>query len=141
MKRASALQMEMQERKKASFLAEEERIRQILLAKFAEDDRIEQLHEHKRRMKVEAHKREAARLIELRREAYETARDAQREEENNLRGEESYRQGIIEEERKKLLKEHAVPLRDFLPKGTFQTREDYDFVFSAGQGYPTSTGK
>merc|ERR1712178_468223 len=124
--------MEMQEKKKAAALEEEERIRQVLLAKFAEDDRIEQLHEHKRRMKVEAHKREAARLVELRREAYEAARDAQRQEEESLRGEESYRQGIIEEERKKLLKDHAIPLRDFLPKGTFATVDDYNFVFSGG---------
>merc|ERR1711988_1393564 len=104
----------------------------VLLAKFAEDDRIEQMHEHKRRMKVEAHKREAQRLVEMRREAYEAAREAQRQEEESLRGEESYRQGIIEEERKKLLKEHAVPLRDFLPKGTFATADDYNFVFSGG---------
>merc|ERR1711934_869208 len=93
MKRASILQMEMQEKKKATFLEEEEKIRQVLLAKYAEDDRIEQMHEHKRRMKVEAHKREAQRLVEMRREAYETAREAQRQEEEGLRGEESYRQG------------------------------------------------
>merc|ERR1712139_420011 len=73
MKRASIMQMEMQEKKKAAALEEEERIRQVLLAKFAEDDRLEQMHEAKRRMRVEAHKREAARLIELRREAYEAS--------------------------------------------------------------------
>lgn len=134
MKRASIMQMEMQEKKKAAALEEEERIRQILLAKFAEDDRIEQMHEHKRRMKVEAHKREAERLTQLRREAFDAGREAERDEENRLRGDESFRQGIIEEERMKLLREHAIPLRDFLPKGTFATVEDYNFVFSGG--YP-----
>jgi len=134
MKRASVMQMEMQELKKAAALEEEERIRTVLLGKFAEDDRLEQMHEHKRRMKLEAHKREAERLLELRREAYETQREAERNAENMSRDEESDRQIIIEEERMKLLREHAIPLRNFLPKGTFATREDHDFVFNAG--YP-----
>jgi len=134
MKRASVMQMEMQELKKAAALDEEERIRGVLLAKFAEDDRLEQMHEHKRRMKLEAHKREAERLLELRRESFETQREAEREYENQNRGEEADRQIIIEEERQKLLREHAIPLRNFLPKGTFATQEDHDFVFNSG--YP-----
>jgi len=134
MKRASVMQMEMQELKKAAALEEEERIRTVLLGKFAEDDRLEQMHEHKRRMKLEAHKREAERLLELRRESFETQREAEREYENQNRGEEADRQIIIEEERQKLLREHAIPLRNFLPKGTFATQEDHDFVFNSG--YP-----
>merc|ERR1719281_1556179 len=99
MRRAYVSQMEMQERKKATALEEEAKIRDTLLAKFAEDDRLEQMNEHKRRMKVEAHKREANRLIELRREAFEAARQAERDEEERLRGEEGSRQIIIDEER------------------------------------------
>lgn len=136
MKRASIMQAEMQEHKRNTALEEEDRIRVVLLAKFAEDDRIEQMMEHKRRMKVEKHKREAARLIEMRRESFANARDAERDEEARLRGDEDGRQAIIEEERMKLLRDHAVPLRDFLPKSTFATVEDYNFVFSA----PAKTG-
>jgi len=132
MKRASLLQMEQQERKKAAALVEEEKIRNILLAKFAEDDRIEQMHEHKRRMKIEEHKREAKRQLEARREAYATQREAERDEERNLRSDEADRQIIIDAERKKLLREHAIPLRDFLPKGTLADMEDYNFVFGPG---------
>merc|ERR1719197_2021519 len=130
MKRASQLQMQMQEDKKAKALEEEERIREVLLAKFAEDDRLEQQHEHKRRMKVEAHKREAERLIQLRREAFDQQREAEREYERHLRDDEGDRQAIIDEERKKLLIEHAVPLRHFLPKGTLDTMDDHNFVFN-----------
>merc|ERR1719235_482474 len=130
MRRASIMQAEMQEKKKAEMLVEEERIREVLLAKFAEDDRLEQQHEHKRRMKVEAHKREAERLIQLRREAFEQQREAEREYERHLRDDEGDRQAIIDEERKKLLIEHAVPLRHFLPKGTLDTMDDYHFVFN-----------
>merc|ERR1719235_2102973 len=118
MRRASIMQAEMQEKKKAEMLVEEERIRQVLLAKFAEDDRLEQLHEHKRRMKIEAHKREADRLLQLRRESYEAQREAERQAERDLRGDEADRQAIINEERERLLREHAIPLKDFLPKST-----------------------
>lgn len=130
MKRASQLQMHMQEDKKAAALVNEERIRQVLLAKFAEDDRLEQAHEHKRRMKVEGHKREVSRLIELRREAFDQQREAEREYERHLRDGEGDRQKIIEEEKQKLLAEHAVPLRHFLPKGTLDNMEDFNFVFN-----------
>lgn len=134
MKRASIMQMQMQERKKDAALEEEARIRDVLLAKFAEDDRIEQLSEHKRRMRVETHKREAARLLDMRREAFVSQREAERDEENRLRGDEADRQIIIDAERQKLLIEHAIPLRNFLPKNTMATQEDYDFVFSADGG-------
>jgi len=133
MKRASIKQMEMQEKKKAAALDEEERIRLVLLAKFSEDDRLEQMHEHKRRIKLEAHKRAANRVLEMRREKFEAEREEERDVERRLRGEEDGRQDIIEEERQKLLREHAIPLRNFLPKGTFARQEDYDFVFAASQ--------
>jgi hypothetical protein len=54
-----------------------------------------------------------------------------------LRDDEGDRQTIIDEERQKLLREYAVPLRDFLPKNTLATQNDYDFVFKGG--YPTKS--
>ena len=38
-------------------------MRQKLLARFAEEDRIEQMNAQRRRLKVEEHKREIARII------------------------------------------------------------------------------
>jgi len=140
MKAACEVQAQMSEKKKAAALEEEERIRAVLLSKFAEDDRIEQMAEHKRRMKVEAHKREAERLVQLRRESFDQQRDAEREEEQLLRNDEGDRQVIIEEERKKLLIEHAIPLRHFLPKGTLATQDDHEFVFSLGERGSYATG-
>lgn len=129
MKRAYADQMQQVARKREIAAQEEERIREVLLAKFAEDDRIEQMNEQKRRMRVETHKREAQRLLELRRQAFEQARAQERGSMNYLKDEDAHRQAIIEEERRRLLKEFAGPLRDFLPKGTFETKEDYLMVF------------
>lgn len=46
---------------------EEEAFRRIMMDKFAEDDRIEQMNAQKRRMKQLEHKREVEKLIEEKR--------------------------------------------------------------------------
>merc|ERR1712176_1341131 len=138
MKNAYVYQMRMKEEKAANARAEEARLKEILMAKFAEDDRIEQMSEQKRRMKVEQHKREAQRLVELRKEMFEAARADERAHEDNLRMEEGQRQLIIEAERRRLLQEHAVGLRDFLPKSTLETQEDYEFLFADRLGTQNS---
>merc|ERR1711957_1053872 len=53
MNSAYVIQMHIKEDRKAKALEEEEKLREALLAKFAEDDRIEQLNEQKRRLKVQ----------------------------------------------------------------------------------------
>mmetsp|Transcript_53166 Transcript_53166/g.153457 ORF Transcript_53166/g.153457 Transcript_53166/m.153457 type:complete len:153 (+) Transcript_53166:1-459(+) len=133
MKAAYAFQMKLKEERAARERDEEAKIREQLLAKFAEDDRIEQMNEQKRRMKVEAHKREAERLLAIRREMYEKQREAERQAEAQLREEESKRQVIIEEERRRLLKEHAADLFDFLPKGALETKDDLEFLLKLRQ--------
>mmetsp|Transcript_9882 Transcript_9882/g.20974 ORF Transcript_9882/g.20974 Transcript_9882/m.20974 type:complete len:480 (-) Transcript_9882:195-1634(-) len=133
MKQAYMFQMEMKERKAAAMREEEEEIRATLMKKFAEDDRIEQMAEHKRRMKVEQHKREAERLVQVRREMYEEARQKERDGEAALREQEMQRQVVIESERRRLLQEHAAELKDFLPKGTLETAEDYNLLMNGAQ--------
>merc|ERR1719252_336584 len=54
------------EEKRQLEIQEEERFRAELLAKFAEDDRLEQMSAQKRRMRIEDHKREVERQIALR---------------------------------------------------------------------------
>ena len=87
-----------------------------MLAKFAEDDRIEQMNAQKRRMKQLEHKRAVEALIDDRRAQF--AADKQRD--LDIRKEEEMmerlRQQIIEEERQRLLKEHASKLLGYLPK-------------------------
>jgi len=125
MKIAYTHQMKLREQSKAARQEEEERVREQLLKKFAEDDRIEQMNEQRRRLKQEAHKREAQRLVELRRRMYEEARQAERDQDDRLRDDEARRHVVIEEERRRLLREHAAELIDFLPKGTLETVDDY----------------
>ncbi|CAE7618567.1 MNS1 [Symbiodinium natans] len=129
MKNAYLVQMRAKEEKMYHAREEEARMREELLKKFAEDDRLEQLNEHKRRMKVEQHKREAERLVELRREMYELARAQEREEQDALRKDEDKRRLIIEDERRRLLREHGQELKKFLPKHTLESMEDYKLLF------------
>lgn len=129
MKQAYLYQMKAKEEKASKAREEEERIRQEVMKKFAEDDRLEQMNEHKRRMKIEQHKREAERLVQLRREMYELARQQERDEQDNLRQAENHRQVVIEAERRRLIQEHAAELRDFLPKHTLESMEDYKLFF------------
>lgn len=49
---------------------EEEAFRLTMLAKFAEDDRIEQMNAQKRRMKQQEHKRAVEKLMEERKQKY-----------------------------------------------------------------------
>lgn len=53
---------------------EEEAFRKTMMAKFAEDDRIEQMNAQRRRMKQLEHKHEVERLMEERRRQRETER-------------------------------------------------------------------
>lgn len=129
MKNAYLFQMRAKEEKALRAREEEAKIRVELMKKFAEDDRLEQMNEHKRRLKLEQHKREAERLVELRREMYELARQNERENVDKLRDDENTRQVVIEEERQRLLREHAAELRAFLPKHTLENMEDYEMLF------------
>jgi len=129
MKKAYAMQMEHIQQKRVEAQAEEEKIRDTLLQKFAEDERLQQMNDQKRRMKMQEHKREAQQLIDLRREAFQKARDDELKFEQWKRDDEANRHIVIEEERRKLIKEFAIPLKDFLPKGMLQTADDYNLIF------------
>ncbi len=105
------------------------------MAKFAEDDRIEQMNAQKRRMKQIEHKRAVDGLLEERRRKMAVDKVCihcifntminifiyliqQREIDERVEAEriEQIRKEIIEEERIKLLREHAHRLLGYLPK-------------------------
>eukprot|EP00747_Dinoflagellata_sp_TGD_P162292 gnl/TRDRNA2_/TRDRNA2_179731_c0_seq1.p1 gnl/TRDRNA2_/TRDRNA2_179731_c0~~gnl/TRDRNA2_/TRDRNA2_179731_c0_seq1.p1 ORF type:complete len:511 (+),score=169.32 gnl/TRDRNA2_/TRDRNA2_179731_c0_seq1:103-1533(+) len=129
MKNAYVYQMQLKEERKAKELAEEEKTRAVLLRKFADDDKEEAIKQAKYADLVAKYREEAKWHTQLKRQMYEESREKERHENEALRGEEGKRQIIIEAERQRLLREYAAPMKDFLPKGTLGTREDYDFVF------------
>ncbi|CAF0708426.1 unnamed protein product [Brachionus calyciflorus] len=105
---------------------EEERIKQQMLDKFAADDKIEQMNAQKRRMKQLDHKRMVETLLEERRQRMNM--EKQRELDERVLNDklDAYRRQIIEEERVKLLQEHATKLLGYLPKGVIRDSKDLD---------------
>merc|ERR1712100_515895 len=97
---------------------EEEVFRQRMLAKFADDERIEQMNAQKRRMKMQEHKREVDRLLEERRAMYEAEKEAKLQEQAAEEKRASALRALIEEERKKILAEAAGKLGlAYMPRG------------------------
>ncbi|KAM9860549.1 uncharacterized protein ACBR49_012903 [Aulostomus maculatus] len=115
-------QMAFKEMRRQAKKEEEETFRKISMAKFAEDDRIEQMNAQKRRMKQLEHKREVEKLIEDRRRQREADMELRAEEQAIEQEREALRRKIIEEERLRLLKLHATKLLGYLPQGLL--RED-----------------
>ena len=90
-----------------------------MMAKFAEDDRIEQMNAQKRRLKQQEHKRAVEALIEQRKSQFAADRERELEERREEERMENFRKQIIEEERQKLLQEHAMRLLGYLPKVSY----------------------
>jgi len=133
-------QMGEKERQAEKMRQEEDEFRKNLLDKFARDDHIELISEQKRRMKIEEHKREAQRLIEVRRAIDAQQRAEERAREEQFRQEELRRQAVIEEERRRILQEEAPDLFEFLPKGSLDRAEDLALLFPDGQAFERTAG-
>jgi len=105
-------------------LQEEQEFRGAMLEKFARDDRLEQLSAQKRRMKGLEHGRAVETLISERRQRIQIERERQEvalAQEGVMK---EARRQLIEEERQKLLREHAVKLLGYLPKGVIRDAGD-----------------
>ena len=108
--------------------AEEEQFRKVMFERFAEQDRLEQMHAQKRRMKMQEHKREVERLAAVKRAMYEEQMQREVEENIGREREEAESAAIVEQERQRLLVEHAARLKEFLPKGVLAKPEDLDLI-------------
>ncbi|KAI8799676.1 tumor suppressor, Mitostatin-domain-containing protein [Cladochytrium replicatum] len=105
---------------------DEEKFRHKMMQKFAEDEKIEQLNAQKRRMKQIEHKRAVDALIEERRAIARRAAEREAERTRREKDLEMYRQQVIEQERQRLLREHAEQLLGYLPKGVLRDQADLD---------------
>nr|XP_009679912.1 PREDICTED: meiosis-specific nuclear structural protein 1 [Struthio camelus australis] len=107
---------------------EEEAFRQEMLAKFAEDDRIEQMNAQKRRMKQLEHRRAVEKLIEDRHKQFLADKERELEERQLEERRQENIRVIVEEERQKLLKEHASKLLGYLPRGILKDEDDINML-------------
>ncbi|KAG7509829.1 hypothetical protein JOB18_006232 [Solea senegalensis] len=110
-------QMVFKEMQRQAEKEEEEAFRKSMMAKFAEDDRIEQMNAQKRRMKQLEHRREVEKLIEGRRRQRQADMELEAREREIEQEREALRRQIIEDERQQLLKRHATHLLGYMPKG------------------------
>uniref|UniRef100_A0A5K3EHL2 Meiosis-specific nuclear structural protein 1 n=1 Tax=Mesocestoides corti TaxID=53468 RepID=A0A5K3EHL2_MESCO len=104
-------------RRLAAEREEEELYRTQMLAQMAERDRLEQLSDEKRRLKLMEHRRDLQVMLEKKRQEVEKQRQEEEDAQAAILRREEVRRLIIEEERIRLLKEHAKPLLGYLPKG------------------------
>lgn len=93
----------------------------------AEKDKLDQLSNERRRQKMMEHRKEIQELLEQRKNnRVEEVAGKLRAREMDER-EEQRREELIEEERIKMLKEHAAALIGFLPRGIFR-ESDREFL-------------
>lgn len=133
MQRAYRNAMETKAAKDEAERQEEEEMRAIMMAKFAEDDRIEQMNAQKRRLKQQEHKREVEKMIMERRAQHEKTKAEERAAFEAHMNMEEERLKIVEEERQKLIQKHAEKLLGFLPRGVLRDRNDVDRLGPAFQ--------
>ena len=110
---------------------EEERFRQHMLAKFAEDDRLEQMNAQRRRLKVEEHKREVERLWAEKAALYAAQRAAEEAEAGRAAAEEAELAALVAGERERLIREHAAHLKGYLPKGVLANAAEMELLNEA----------
>lgn len=99
---------------------EERQFKEDQLKLWAERDRIDQMTNEKRRLKLMEHRRAIQELLEDRkRQRADQVKELMRQQ-SMFEQQEKRRQEIIEEERIKLLKEHVTALLGFLPPGVLR---------------------
>lgn len=108
---------------------EEEDFRSKMLAKFAEDKRIESMNQARRQREIQEYKNEVEQIIQERKAIYEQAVEAELAARRVAQEEMEYKLAVVEAERQRLLSAYAKDLKDYLPKGVFRTDEDYEKVF------------
>jgi len=116
-------------RRAAAEAIEEDGFIQIMMNKYAEEDRIEQMNAQKRRMKVAEHKRAVDGLLQARREAAAFALESEQASWAREAAIEEGRVAAIEDERLRMLREFASnfsTLDGFLPPGLLQKESDLD---------------
>jgi hypothetical protein len=124
LREAHEFQHKLKEERSQAEQREEEEFRQRMLAKFAEDERLEQMNAQKRRMRELEHRRMIERMITERREQRTQERARQTMEAQEERDRTDAFRRAVEEERQRLLREHAERLIGFLPPGVIRSEAD-----------------
>ena len=94
----------------------EEEFKIKMAEKFAEDERLEQMNQQKRRMRELQHKKEIERLWQEKLAVYRVQREQEWEERRMKEEEEQIAKNVIAQQKEALLRQHADILQQFNPK-------------------------
>jgi hypothetical protein len=125
---ANELQKEFKAEARKREREEEMVLIQKMLDKFQNDEKMERENAQRR---IEAKQKYILAIEQQRagkRSQYVAEMEREKVELVQLKEEEDFRRQVVQEARKRLLAEHAVKLKGFLPKGILRNREEYDLV-------------
>lgn len=105
---------------------EQESYRKEMMEKYSQDKRLEQMNAQKRRMRQLEHRRAVEALIEERRRNSVELLDFEKEMLLKEKEIQKYKDEVVEQERQRLLRDHAVGLANFLPKGVLRDEKDLE---------------
>lgn len=125
---AREYQMKLKEERRAEEDRLEKEFRDKMLAKFAEDDRLEQMNAQRRRMKELEHKHQIDLLWDQKKQMLKAQQDREDEERRAQMADDQRKRDIIEQERQRLLREHLPVVASYLPKGTLRTQDERRFI-------------
>ena len=94
----------------------EDEFKRKLMEKFAEDERLEQMNAQRRRMRELEHKRQVEKLWQEKLVVFEAQRVAEVQEQERQRQEKIAQAAVVEQEKQRLLAEHAAILSLHNPK-------------------------
>jgi hypothetical protein len=109
--------MKMKEENKKREKEMEEEFKRKLMEKFKDDENLEMLNLQKRKQKEKEMKEEIERQWQLKLDQYQKQKDAELNELANKRKEEDRKRYLIEQEKKRLIKENEKLLKNYYPTG------------------------
>lgn len=126
LQKAEALELKLKAEKLEQERLEEELFRQQMMLKLAEEEKLELMNDHKRRIKQIEHRRTIQKMIEE--EKQKRMKDKLYDMQVYLKEQEmeKLRTKIIEQERCRMLEETAVKLLGYLPKNVIKNHEDLE---------------
>lgn len=124
MREAEVLDRQMKLQRAAEEKKLEDEYKTAMLKKFAVDEKLEQMHQQKRRMKELEHKREVEKMWIERLRLYREERDKELEWEKNNLKKDDWLEDIVAQEKERLLQENLPYIDGFLPKGMVNNEND-----------------
>jgi len=109
-------------------LQEEKRLIDIMMRKFADDDRIEREKQQAIRDRKSVYRDQIASQKAEKQLMFENEKLEARKQEEEIKKKEEYRAKVIAEARKRILQQHATSLAGYLPKKTLRSEDELNML-------------